>query len=55
VTEFHWADFSAGEACRTRGYEAGCAAVPELRRLLRWRRSLPFKLKMVARRALRMS
>jgi NTE family protein len=54
VTEFHWADFSAGEACRARGYAAGCAAVPELRRLLRWRRSLPFKLKMVARRVLRM-
>ncbi len=54
VTEFHWADFSAGEACRQRGYEAGCAAVPDLLRLLRWRRSLPYKMKKVARRALRM-
>jgi len=54
VTEFHWADFSAGEACRQRGYEAGCAAIPDLKRLLRWRRSLPYKMKMVASRALRM-
>ena len=22
VTEFHWADFGAGEACRARGYAA---------------------------------
>jgi NTE family protein len=54
VTEFHWADFSSGEACRQRGYDAGCAAMPELRRLLRWRRSLPYKLKQAARRVLRM-
>ena len=55
VTEFHWADFSAGEACRKRGYEAGHAAIPDLLRLLRWRRSLPYKMKRVARRVLRMS
>jgi NTE family protein len=54
VTEFHWADFSAGEACRERGYEAGTAAVEELKGLLRWRRSLPFKMKSVARRVLKM-
>ncbi len=54
VTEFHWADFSSGDECRQRGLEAGRAAVPELTRQLRWRRSLPYRLKMVARRVLRL-
>ncbi len=54
VTEFHWADFSAGEACRDRGYEAGLETVDELKKLLRWRGSLPYRLKCGARRILRM-
>ncbi|MEN8006397.1 MAG: patatin-like phospholipase family protein [Candidatus Krumholzibacteriota bacterium] len=54
VTEFHWADFSAGDACRARGYEAGLAAVGELEKLLRWRRSFPYRMKCRARRLLRM-
>ena len=55
VTEFHWADFSAGEACRARGYEAGMEAVGELKKLLDWRRSFPFKMKMAAKRMLKMN
>jgi NTE family protein len=54
VTEFHWADFSASEACRDRGYEEGRKAAGELKKLLEWRRSLPFKMKMMTRRMLRM-
>lgn len=54
VTEFHWADFAAGEACRARGYTAARAALPDLQKLLRWRRSPAYKLKMAARKALRM-
>ena len=54
VTEFHWADFSAGEACRARGYEAGLAAMEELTKLLRWRRSLPYRMKRKAARILKM-
>jgi NTE family protein len=54
VTEFHWADFGACEACRERGYEAGRAAMPDLLRLLEWRASLAYRLKLKARRALRM-
>jgi NTE family protein len=30
VTQFHWADFQAGEACRARGYLAARAALPDL-------------------------
>lgn len=30
VTQFHWADFQAGEACRARGYLAARAEVPGL-------------------------
>ena len=54
VTEFHWADFGAGEACRARGYAAGRQAIPELKELLRWRRSLGYRMKMRARKVLRM-
>ncbi len=54
VTEFHWADFSAGEACRARGYAAGREVVDELTKLLRWRGSLPYRLKCQTRRLLRM-
>jgi NTE family protein len=30
VTQFHWADFTAGEACRARGYLAARAVLPDL-------------------------
>jgi NTE family protein len=30
VTQFHWADFQAGEACRARGYLAARAVLPAL-------------------------
>jgi NTE family protein len=43
VSDFHWADFRAGEACRARGYAAARDAMPELRRLLRRRRSLGYR------------
>ena len=55
VTEFHWADFAAGEACRARGYKAAKEAIPELKKMLRWRKSLPYKAKMMAGKVLRMS
>ncbi len=55
VTEFHWADFAAGEACRARGYKATKDALPELKKQLRWRRSLPYKAKMLAGKILRLS
>lgn len=55
VTEYHWADFASGEECRQRGLEAGRDAVPELKKLLRWRSSLPYRLKQVAGRVLRLS
>ncbi len=54
VTEFHWADFSAGEACRARGYAAARDAMPELLELIRWRESLAYRLKQRARGVLRM-
>jgi len=54
VTEFHWADFGAGEACRARGYTAAREAIPALRKLLRWRQSPGYRMKMVARKILRM-
>ena len=54
VTEFHWADFGAGEACRARGYAAARDGMPELKKLLRWRQSVPYRMKMMAQRALRM-
>jgi len=54
VTDFHWADFSAGENCRQRGYEAGAAAATELKKLLRWRRSIPYRLKKRARKILKL-
>jgi NTE family protein len=54
VTEFHWADFAAGEACRARGYKAAKDALPELKKLLRWKNSLPYKAKKMASRVLRM-
>lgn len=54
VTEFHWADFGAGEACRARGYAAARDVLPELKKLLRWRRSLPYKAKVQASRLLRL-
>ncbi|MDX2473261.1 MAG: patatin-like phospholipase family protein [Candidatus Krumholzibacteria bacterium] len=54
VTEFHWADFGAGEACRARGYAATREAIPELKELLRWRQSLGYKMKVQAKKLLRM-
>lgn len=38
VTQFHWADFQAGEACRARGYLAARAVLPALREELDRRR-----------------
>ena len=55
VTEFHWADFSAGEACRDRGYAAGLEVVDELKKILHWRRGIPYRLKVQARRLLQMN
>jgi len=54
VTEFHWADFGAGEACRARGYAAARDAMPALLEMLRWRQSRRYRLKTVARRLLRL-
>ncbi len=54
VTEFHWADFSAGGSCRARGYTATLDAMAELKELLRWRQSLGYRAKMAAMKALRM-
>ncbi len=54
VTEFHWADFAAAEACRARGYKAAMDVIPELKKLLRWRKSLPYKAKMAASKILRL-
>jgi len=54
VTEFHWADFAAGEACRARGYSAAREALPELKKLLRWKNSLPYKAKVMAGKILKM-
>lgn len=54
VTEFHWADFGAAEACRARGYKAAMDVMPHLKKLLRWRRSLPYKAKIAAGKILRM-
>jgi len=55
VTEFHWADFGAAEACRARGYKAAMDSMDELKKQLRWRKSLPYKAKVVAGRLLRFS
>ncbi len=55
VTEFHWADFGAAEACRARGYKAAMEAMPELEKQIRWRKSLPYKAKVAAGKLLRMS
>jgi NTE family protein len=54
VTEFHWADFGAAEACRARGYEAAQAALPDLLHLLEWRSSLAYRMKKKARKVLRL-
>jgi NTE family protein len=54
VTDFHWADFAAGEECRQRGLEAGRAALPEMVEMIRWRKSLAYRMKQVARRMLQM-
>ncbi len=54
VTEFHWADFAAGEACRARGYTSAKEAMPELKKMLRWRKSLPYRAKMAVGKILRM-
>lgn len=54
VTQFHWADFSAGDACRQKGQDAGRAAAPELLKKLRWRASLPYRMKCRAGKLLRM-
>jgi len=56
VSEFHWADFGQGEACRIRGYVAGRQAIPALQRLVddwvslhgRVRRALARKLGLAA-------
>ena len=48
VTEFHWADFAAGEACRQRGYETAREAMPALKKLLAERRSLGYRLRKLA-------
>lgn len=45
VSEFHWANFQLADACRARGYTAARAALPELRQLLRTRRSLGYRLR----------
>lgn len=55
VTEFHWADFAAGEACRARGYKATMELMPELKKQLRWKRSLPYRARMFAGKILRIS
>lgn len=52
VTEFHWADFAAGEACRARGYAATREALPDLVNLIAWRRSIAYKVRQAARRTL---
>lgn len=52
VTEFHWADFGEGEACRARGFAATRDALPQLTRLLQERGSLTFRLKEFTRKAL---
>jgi NTE family protein len=54
VTQYHWADFAAGEECRQKGLEAGREAVPELANMVRWRKSLPYRMKKVAGRVLRL-
>jgi len=53
VTEFHWADFAAGDACRARGYAAARDLLPALRADLRSRRSLSHRARQMARRVLR--
>ena len=55
VTEFHWADFGAGEACRARGYAATREALPALQKLLRQRQSAGYRLKKAVRRVLRVN
>ena len=45
VTEFHWADFGQGEACRARGYEAAQQAMPQLKKLLKRRQGMGFKVR----------
>jgi NTE family protein len=54
VTDVHWADFANGAQARAKGYEAGKAALPALMKLLRWRRSLPYRAKIWTRHLLRM-
>jgi NTE family protein len=52
VTEFHWADFGEGEACRARGYAAARDAMPLLKKFIQERCSLGYKLKTVTKKAL---
>jgi NTE family protein len=54
VTDIHWADFRAGEACRERGVAAARAALPALQALLRQRRSLGYRLRRRLARALKL-
>lgn len=54
VTEFHWADFSAGEDCRRKGYEATRALMPELLKELRWRSRWPYRAQRLAEKILRL-
>ncbi len=54
VTEFHWADFGAGDACRARGLAEARKELKHLRGLLRWRRNPRYHMKMKVKRLLRM-
>jgi len=53
VTEFHWADFGSGEACRARGYKEARDRMPELKRLLKERQGLGYKMRRSLGRLLR--
>ena len=54
ITDYHWADFAHGSRARDRGYEAGRAAVDELKKVIGGRRSLLYRAKLAAQRMLRM-
>ena len=54
VTEFHWADFGAGEACRARGYSETQARLQKLQGSLRWRANPRYHMKMKVKHLLRM-
>jgi NTE family protein len=52
VSQFHWADFRSGDACRARGYVAGREAMEPLQRLLADWNSLGGRLRRVVARKL---